>query len=392
MVPRFTLTLLFVMASLAYSWTVYSNYSSSSECSKFRREERPKLIDKDNKYHLWPGLMSEEDLASGSILYGFNEAFETIWKHQNPADCSKAKYLISRGQRFQGVGSEIHVWGTGLAAAVAMNRVLIMELDDDRSFRIDTEFCKMQKKFNLECYFHPWSKCTLQDALLAQIAHSDAMYVFKDDHVNEATNNIWSTNDDQALLNAVEEYGEQGNWPKISQRLHQKSSVQAWERYYHVLYANRRHSLSYQELNQLGRRRMSGHVYDVVTADGKTLLSTPINSINHVTLLYNEKGEESVKLAFNRDAHDPKLSDVVMALQVGDTERKSVPGIFHPLLRCGPIPEKLWHFWWRAIATTYMMRPNDAVLAQVCISECYYSSFMARQYNFFLFHSFCVNS
>lgn len=51
---------------------------------------------------------------------------EAIWRNQNPPDCSKAKYLILEGW-MQGFGSEFHIYGVGLAAALDSGRVLLQQ-------------------------------------------------------------------------------------------------------------------------------------------------------------------------------------------------------------------------------------------------------------------------
>ena len=47
-----------------------------------------------SQYNLWPigDIVSENNKG---ILFGMNEAFERIWKHQHPVNCSTSKFLIS---------------------------------------------------------------------------------------------------------------------------------------------------------------------------------------------------------------------------------------------------------------------------------------------------------
>ncbi len=59
-------------------WTAYNDSFSMdlkpSECQKlYRYNQKPKPIDRDNKYKLWPGLMSSIDLESGDTLFGLEE-------------------------------------------------------------------------------------------------------------------------------------------------------------------------------------------------------------------------------------------------------------------------------------------------------------------------------
>jgi len=122
------------------------------------------------KYKLWPGLISKFDLIHGETMFGLEEAIEAVYKHQHPADCSKAKFLIS-GMYESGFGSELHVIGVGLAAAMNLNRVYIMnphrKMDSMNHWPVDVPFCHKQgkDKLNLDCYYEPWSNCTIHDAL-----------------------------------------------------------------------------------------------------------------------------------------------------------------------------------------------------------------------------------
>eukprot|EP01032_Pedospumella_encystans_P024106 gene24106-27274_t len=137
---------------------------------------KTKLVSQKNrdKWKLWPDLVSQKDLIEGETMYGFEEAMEAIWKHQHPEDCSKVKYIISGGFE-SGFGSEFHVIGTALALAMNMNRVFVMfpdgqnslmdKMNSNNRFQVDIDFCRKQKKFSLECYYEPWSQCTIEDAL-----------------------------------------------------------------------------------------------------------------------------------------------------------------------------------------------------------------------------------
>jgi hypothetical protein len=108
-------------------------------------------------------------------MYGFEVGMEAIWKHQHPEDCSKAKFLIG-GVFATGFGSEFHVLGAGMALAMKLNRVYLLLTDASDSgledkmastnrFQVDIEYCRNQSKLSLDCYYEPWSSCTLQDAL-----------------------------------------------------------------------------------------------------------------------------------------------------------------------------------------------------------------------------------
>ena len=122
------------------------------------------------KYKLWPSLISKFDLIHGETMFGLEEAIEAVYKHQHPADCSTAKFLIS-GMYESGFGSELHVIGVGLATAMNLNRVYIMnphrKMDSSNDWQVNIPFCHKQgkHKLNLDCYYEPWSNCTIHDAL-----------------------------------------------------------------------------------------------------------------------------------------------------------------------------------------------------------------------------------
>jgi hypothetical protein len=165
-------------------WHAYDANKKYDKCSKNASEElraefsqrtRAFSLDKRQKWKLWPEVISKRDLADGETMYGFEEGMDAIWQNQHPADCSKAKFLIGGGFE-SGFGSEIHVLGSGMALAMSLNRVYIMlatngdsslmdKMHSNNKFQVDIDFCRKQGKTNLECYYEPWSSCTLEDAL-----------------------------------------------------------------------------------------------------------------------------------------------------------------------------------------------------------------------------------
>lgn len=93
------------------SWHIYDEHELPAKCKDMKFSSRNLsqiLLSNENKWKLWPGLLSVFDSMTGETLFGFDEAMETIWRHQHPSDCSKAKFLISEGWA-QGFGSEVHV-------------------------------------------------------------------------------------------------------------------------------------------------------------------------------------------------------------------------------------------------------------------------------------------
>jgi hypothetical protein len=52
------------------------------------------------------------------------EAQKLLYQHQNPENCSQARYLLWR-MHGSGVGSDLHVMSAALATAITLGRVLI---------------------------------------------------------------------------------------------------------------------------------------------------------------------------------------------------------------------------------------------------------------------------
>lgn len=182
------LNLLLISQSFAAIWHPYDLHKkypdSCSHTSNMSSLPPPKSSNIDaefiKKYKIWPNLVSKKDLESGETMVGFREGFEAIWDHQHPKDCSKAKFAIALGWE-HGFGSETHVLGVALGLAMNMDRVLIRMPSDPNAkqgqydkgdkwhsqyrFQINNQFCKDQNQTSLDCYYEPWSSCTIQDAI-----------------------------------------------------------------------------------------------------------------------------------------------------------------------------------------------------------------------------------
>lgn len=165
-----------------YGWHAYNKSyflaSNNLDCGPYAEATRPlRINDNINPYKLWPGLSDEQDFLRGETLYGFRETMEMIWAHQHPADCSKAKFMISNGWP-AGIGAVTHVEGVALAIAIELGRVLLPHPDGpvrrgdrdmgsyvDNGWQVDTPYCMNQNMKTLDCYYEPWSSCTIDDAL-----------------------------------------------------------------------------------------------------------------------------------------------------------------------------------------------------------------------------------
>eukprot|EP01038_Epipyxis_sp_PR26KG_P011758 gene11758-15734_t len=124
------------------------------------------------KWKLWPGLITTYDWEKGSSLIGFEHAMDIIWNHQHPIDCKNAKFLIAEGWA-QGFGSEVHVLSIGFALALNLNRIFVMNPEGplrsstelDNKWQTNNSYCKSQGKITHECYYEPWTNCSIDDIL-----------------------------------------------------------------------------------------------------------------------------------------------------------------------------------------------------------------------------------
>ena len=103
-------------------------------------------------WKLWPNLTQDDSVES---MIGLDRVMSAIWRNQHPDDCAKSKFLISFDCQ-SGFGSEVHLLGVGLAAAMNMNRVFIQlpsdfglinvptKMKSSNSFQVNTSFCRTQ--------------------------------------------------------------------------------------------------------------------------------------------------------------------------------------------------------------------------------------------------------
>ena len=113
--------------------------------------------------------------GEGTQLLGTAFAQRVIHRHQHPASCAGAHFLLYRPCHL-GIGANIHVMGQVLSLAMRMGRVLVLEADDAHPY-FESGRCDPALSHH-ECYFEPVSACTLADvdaALLgAGVARSAA--------------------------------------------------------------------------------------------------------------------------------------------------------------------------------------------------------------------------
>lgn len=161
-----------------YQRRIHSSQNASDVCHVFQESMLP--IKKRKNYHeilqmietiqLWNDFETANP-DDGSVLFGYYEAMQLIYKSQNPEDCSKAKYVVNSYSPGSGFASLIHTSGAGLSWAMKHNRVYLEEKfygGYHSEWVVNNSFCTAQdgnQYLNFECYYLPWSKCTLQDAM-----------------------------------------------------------------------------------------------------------------------------------------------------------------------------------------------------------------------------------
>lgn len=102
--------------------------------------------------------LNQQKNNKGKVMPYTLEALQTIWRHQHPADCSKAMFLIFK-HWVSGIGSSIHLQSMYLRAALDSGRILV---EEPGHFLTDTPYCGSNRTLGT-CYLHPLTNCTLTD-------------------------------------------------------------------------------------------------------------------------------------------------------------------------------------------------------------------------------------
>eukprot|EP01038_Epipyxis_sp_PR26KG_P012973 gene12973-17397_t len=164
----FLLVIISIIICSDAEWFAYDNDKKvSGNCSIIQGNTGPITKKEIDDFKLWPDLFTNHDAEKGETMFGFREAISKVWHHQHPADCSKAKFLVTDGW-IGGFGSETHVLGVGLAIAMNLNRIFIRRIEPLKrskrsAFQFDNEFCRNQSKVTLDCYYELWSNCSWSD-------------------------------------------------------------------------------------------------------------------------------------------------------------------------------------------------------------------------------------
>jgi hypothetical protein len=147
----------------AYDKDMTESLSSRGDCRVFNTKPQEYNETRLNHIGLWPGLSMKKEIAKGEVLFGFKEAAEAIWKHQNPVDCSSAKYMII-GCYPSGFGSMIHVEAALMSLAMKMGRIYLRypTICDYHHWAVDNDHCRNQGKMSFDCYYKPLSRCMIQ--------------------------------------------------------------------------------------------------------------------------------------------------------------------------------------------------------------------------------------
>lgn len=365
---------------------------SSSRCNETFRNP-PEFIDRHSSYSLWPGLISPHSLKYGQSLLGMEPALRKVWYHQHPSDCTRVKYLISEGW-FQEFGLELHGHGVALGLALDTNRVFLQE--DGWTWRYRNEHCKNQNLENWECYFEPFSKCTLKDAI---VSHLKAQKVYGNSHQNHAHSNggatgthgrpggaysgneataaatgaagstsasavgahasvgghgpgtdsvTWSAQEDILLRGAVIKYGRKGKWADIGHEVGTKTDAQCHSRWFTHLQSIVENDSKLTKEERKSMTRDDPNIHDYRTKFHGVL------SLNRVTDAKIVDG----KVVF--DVKYPELSDQILVISnnVILKSRTFVPSdLVNSILRKCSDPA-YYYYWWRSISMTYLIRPN----------------------------------
>lgn len=334
--------MLIVVVVIAVIFILVIEQVKGTSCGQYDMHPKAFEILENNTYGLWPGLTNKYDLETGETLVGFKEAMADIWKNQHPADCSKSKYLIVEGFN-QGFGSEFHVYGVGLAMALEMNRVLLQK--GGWTWRFKNRFCEQQQKKTLECFYHPWSNCTIVDAINS---------VHNEDTITFDPHRKWTPEEDSKLEEAVVRLGNVGFWTEIAKSVPKTSAADCYARWHHHL----RKALGPKgERNNKALNRAI-HIFDRNIADIHEdhrvlsvvrILDAKVDGKNALSLVYN-----------TRDTYTENIfslgEEILLKLQ------KYVPTRYQQMLSCAGMEEGFHFLWWRAISATYFIRPNHATL------------------------------
>jgi hypothetical protein len=239
-----------------------------------------------------------------------------------------------------------------LTLAVDMGRVLLPK--GGWTWRYKNEFCQSQGKFSLECYYHPWSNCTLEDAAYA--AYQDRSFV-----LTVPAEDSWSPVDDQQLTQLVIKYGNSGFWEEIAKVFGNRTPIQC---------AHRWNALKASLLEQhttVGKA--DSPLYQAVHSEDKGIADFeefnyqyPFQRIVEGTWQDGHPQFTIPPLRNGKQQGGFPNETFVLSVDYQLNSRYFVPKQFVPLLTCAGMRVGNQYLWWRAIAVAYFIRPNQATL------------------------------
>jgi hypothetical protein len=124
----------------------------------------PLSADERSAYGVW--ALGSTVARADDTLPHFGPAFRAVWQSQHPDDCDEARFLIMHPGT-AGFGANIHMEMDVLALAMDLGRVLVRSeaVYPLMQWTVRAPHCAKHRLKNLECYYMPWSSCTLADAL-----------------------------------------------------------------------------------------------------------------------------------------------------------------------------------------------------------------------------------
>jgi hypothetical protein len=233
--------------------------------------------------------------------------------------------------------------GVALALAVDTGRVFLQK--GGWTWRYKNEFCQSQGKFSLECYYQPFSNCTLEDAAYA--AYQDKTFVLTYPAVDS-----WATGDDQHLTELVMKYGNSGFWEEIAQVFGNRTPIQCAKRW--------------QTLKETLKPTENTPLYNAIRSEDKGIADFeefnyqyPFQRITEGTFQDGHPQFTIPPLKNGKQGCFPNET-LVLSVDYQLNSRFFVPKQFVPLLTCAGIKNQ--YLWWRAISVAYFVRPNQATL------------------------------
>lgn len=224
-----------------------------------------------------------------------------------------------------------------------MGRVLIQK--GGWTWRYKNKFCESQKKRSLECYYHPLTHCTLQDAAYA--AYKNNTFT-----LTAPANDVWGPADDKKLTQLLIKYGNKGYWDEIAKAFGDKTPAQCGRRWKAL-----RETLKPKAHTDAILRHAIHHDERTIADYEELEWSSPFHRVLDADFV---DGHPVYK--FPNDRYPRDVIAIGQELILMDKCRVFVPKQFVHMLNCYGMKPEFHFLWWRAIAISYFIRPNHATL------------------------------